>query len=168
MNIEKFENIITEIDKKDAYSSYNSELPDKRNELESLIQIHFPSTMKAVLGIDIYEYSKYAHNQQVLLPPLFGLMIKETIRWCIEEETATFSDFAFEDKHIDTGDGGFLVFDNPFQALLFNIKFHILLRTYNTGHFYPALRSFVGDLVLRTCLTFDLVNDFNSNKYGPG
>jgi hypothetical protein len=78
-----------------------------------------------------------------------------------------FKGYNFEGHFIPTGDGGFVIFDNPLQALVFNALFSSLLLTYNSSRFYPKLRNHTGPIFLRSCMTTNDVFYYNGNLYGP-
>lgn len=124
---------------------------------------------KAVLGIDIYRYGMYPHMEQTLIPSLFKILFDKTIKLCLENNQFVFQDYTkeqIEDAFISTGDGGFVIFDTPLHALLFNINFESLVRTYNSYHLYPKLRNIIGSISLRYAITYDTVFYFENNFYG--
>lgn len=169
MEIDEIIKDITDIDIKDYFkSSDTKELQDDEgfikiydNHINPLID------KKAVLGIDIYHYSQYEENRQVLIPVVFKMLINETIQWCEDDERIIFSNIDWTDyPFIDTGDGGFFLFDTPLQAYTFALNFYIQLKVFNTGHMYPKLHHFIGDITLRSCITYDDVYKMGENYYG--
>lgn len=126
---------------------------------------------KAVLGIDMYQYSSYGEFEQTLIPFLFKTMFDSTIRLCLENHRFIFQKYnheRFERNFISTGDGGFFMFDNPLQALIFACNFAVVLRVYNAYHFYPRLRRIIGGINMRYAITYDKVYTFEKNYYGRG
>lgn len=126
---------------------------------------------KAVLGFDIYQYSQFPSLQQTLIPHLFKKLYSLTIKNCITNESFFFdytTSAEFESKFIDTGDGGFQIFEKPFEALMFAIYFQANIVRYNSGNkILSDLYNIVGEISLRYSLTYDNVNEYKKNFYGP-
>ena len=127
---------------------------------------------KAVLGIDVYQYSQYEYVEQTLIPILLNEIFNETIHCCSELESFAFQNFdseTFMRESIDTGDGGFFFFETPFHAVIFAIYFQSNIRRYisarSVNNWY--LRTIVDNMIVRYCLTFDDVFGFNGKLYGP-
>ncbi|MCB0805579.1 MAG: hypothetical protein KDC05_07245 [Bacteroidales bacterium] len=148
-------------------------IPDHRHlyrELKSFISYERISR-KAVLGIDMFQYSSYGEFEQTLIPFLFRTMFEATIKQCFENHSFIFQRYdaeRIERNFISTGDGGFLLFDNPLQSLLFACNFAMVLRVYNAYHFYPRLRRIIGGINMRYAITYDKVYNYNKNFYGRG
>jgi hypothetical protein len=126
---------------------------------------------KAVLGIDMYQYSSYGEFEQALIPFLFKTMFNASIRLCLENHRFIFQKYdaeRIERNYISTGDGGFIMFDNPLQALIFACNFAVVLRVYNAYHYYPRLRRIIGGINMRYAITYDKVYTFDKNYYGRG
>lgn len=124
---------------------------------------------KAVLGFDIYRYSRYPLLEQTLIPHLFKELYKITIDNCIKHEPFIFQNIEkenFSENFIDTGDGGFQIFDDPFQAIVFSIYFQANTKRYNSGVFPENLQKIIGDITLRYCLTHDTIYCYENNFYG--
>ena len=129
---------------------------------------------KAVLGIDIYRYSEYPIEKQVYIPILFDFIYILCVQDCLEKEEFFFKkykNFNFFKKHfIGTGDGGFQIFDNPLEAIVFSIYFQTYIKKFNSGTMIsPAidnLHRVIGTIELRYALTFDKIHQYNSNFYG--
>jgi len=141
---------------------------DLREKLENYVN-YSKMTRKAVLGIDIYKYSSYEQFEQTLVPFLFKLLFLETIELCFKNHTFFFQKYTKQEiveNYISTGDGGFLIFDTPLHALLFACNFAIVLRTYNSFHFYPKLRKIIGGVSLRYAITYDTIYYFDKSHYG--
>jgi hypothetical protein len=73
-----------------------------------------------------------------------------------------------EIEFISAGDGGFFVFDTPLHAFIFNTSFHAALRIFNTGHKFPRLSQFIGEIVIRSAITYDNIFYYENNAYGKG
>lgn len=137
--------------------------------LESSITSY--NSKKAVLGIDIYRYSQYSTLPQMLIPFLFKKLYLDSIEHCIKHEAFIFKGITkkqLTDKFIDTGDGGFQIFDNPFQAVIFAIYFQSNISRYNSIHNSTEnLFQIIDEITLRYSLTFDTLYSFDRNFYGP-
>jgi hypothetical protein len=121
----------------------------------------------AVLGIDIYRYSKYPHEQQRLIPSVFRMLFEQTISLCKEHEQFMFQTEQFANRFISTGDGGFAIFDTPMQAIVFATWFQAVLSPFNSGYDSPRLRSFLGaPLTLRYTLTFGQLFRLDMEYFG--
>jgi hypothetical protein len=139
----------------------NEDLEDIRNfSINS-----FKQEKKAVLGLDIYRYGSYPDEKQNLLPLIFDMIKDRAIIHIKKVEPALFpSDF--KEHFISTGDGGFLIFETPLHALIFALYFYGGLRLYNTGYYYPKLSKFVGEIIIRSVITYDYIYNYNNNFYG--
>jgi hypothetical protein len=164
--------ILEKSDKRVVFEKTNI-IPDHRGLLKELRQYidYDRIRRKAVLGIDMYQYSSYGEFEQTLIPFLFKTMFDSTIRLCLENHRFIFQKYdtgRFERNFISTGDGGFFMFDNPLQALLFASNFAVVLRVYNAYHYYPRLRRIIGGINMRYAITYDKVYTFEKNYYGRG
>lgn len=137
----------------------------------------------AVLGIDIYKYSQYREDRQIVIPFVFQQLLKRTFKVCLATEPFLFQRYRkdtfeeslelFLESYIDTGDGGFLIFETPLHAVLFALYFEGILRNFNSRFIYEKLNCFVDSILLRYAITYDTVyrveskahNAF-SNHYG--
>lgn len=178
MNVKelKFEELLSTLESEDRKDYYDSSIqkPDSKT-LEELLNNYvdgenIPS--KTVLGIDIYRYSKYNELPQNLVPFLSEIILKELIRHCLNHETYIFQKYEneeiFRKNMINTGDGGFFIFDTPIHAITFAIKFESIIRAFNSFHFYPKLRNIMGTINLRYAITYDKVCRYRDNFYGAG
>jgi hypothetical protein len=164
--------ILEKSDKRVVFDKTNI-IPDHRGLLKELKQYidYDRIKRKAVLGIDMYQYSSYGEFEQTLIPFLFKTMFNSTIRLCLENHKFIFQKYStdrFERNFISTGDGGFFMFDNPLQALLFACNFAVVLRVFNAYHYYPRLRRIIGGINMRYAITYDKVYTFEKNYYGRG
>jgi len=122
---------------------------------------------KAVLGIDIYQYSQYEESKQIVIPFVFQQLLLRTFKVCLATEPFLFQKYknetfekslaSFLDTFIDTGDGGFLVFDTPLHAVIFALYFEAILRNFNSRFIYMKLNSFVDSILLRYTITYDTI-----------
>lgn len=131
---------------------------------------------KSVLGVDIYKYSEYEEGVYEYIPVLFNLMFDDASNACIQYEKYFFTNFSnlqdFKDIFISTGDGGFLIFDNAFQALIFSMYFQMGIHVFNSGKCRSDLEcnlyKIIGKIELRYCITTDSIYKYKNNHYGIG
>jgi hypothetical protein len=119
----------------------------------------------------MYQYSSLGEFEQTLIPFLFKTMFESTIKLCMENHRFIFQKYSterIERNFISTGDGGFLLFDNPLQSLLFAANFAVVLRTFNAYHYYPRLRRIIGAINFRYAITYDKIYTYESNFFGRG
>ncbi|RXK58762.1 hypothetical protein ESA94_15340 [Lacibacter luteus] len=130
---------------------------------------------KTVLGIDIYKYSQYPLTEQVYVPVIFEKLYKITAANVIKHENFLFNSYGkkindFKDNFISTGDGGFQIFDNPLQALVFALYFQANVKRYSAGgnvnDFLKKLHYIVNSIELRYAITQDFIYSFEKNFYG--
>ncbi len=124
---------------------------------------------KSVLGIDMYQYSSYGEFEQTLIPFFFKTILNVTIALCQSNHKFIFQKHTaekIEKSFISTGDGGFLIFDNPLHSLIFACNFAIILRAFNSYHYYPKLRKIIGGVNMRYAITYDKIYSFDNNFYG--
>jgi len=136
--------------------------------LEKVLTEHY--TTKSVLGIDLYQYSKYSKNAQTIIPYLIHLIYDDTVYDLNRYETTFFYDYdqaKFRESFVDTGDGGFILFDTPFHALFFAVYFAFNVLRYNTKKLRSEIYDVIGPISLRYALTQDDIFQFDSNWYGP-
>ena len=170
LEFEKVMKLLKEYDAESVYDRVNV-LPNSED-LHAQIEKYVDTksfSKKSVLGIDIYRYGMYPHLEQTLIPSLFKILFDKTIKLCLENNQFVFQNYTkeqIEKAFISTGDGGFVIFDTPLHALLFNINFETLVRTYNSYHLFPKLRDIIGSISLRYAITYDTVYFFENNFYG--
>lgn len=170
LDYSKILRILDDTEEKYVFEKVNL-IPKEDDLLEKLKKYvnHSKMSRKAVLGIDIYKYSSYEQFEQILVPCMFKILFRETIEICFKNHAFFFQKYTkseIEENFISTGDGGFVIFDNPLHALLFACNFAIVLRTYNSFHFYPKLRKIVGGASLRYAITYDKLYYFDNSHYG--
>jgi hypothetical protein len=162
--------ILNEVDKRVVFEKTNvlPESYDLYDRLRSYVK-YDRIGFKSVLGIDIFQYSGFGEFEQTLLPFVFKTLFKSTINLCLENHPYIFQKYNKEDiekSFISTGDGGFLIFDTPLHALVFACNMAIILRIYNSFHYYPKLRKIVGAINFRYAITNDKIYSFEDNYYG--
>jgi hypothetical protein len=163
-------NILDDKDRRVVFEKTNI-IPDHtelKNELTEYID-YAKIGKKSVLGIDMYQYSSFGEFEQTLIPFLFKTLFDATINLCFQNHPFIFQKYTkkdIENNYISTGDGGFLIFDNPVHSLLFAANFAIILRAYNAFHFYPKLRKIIDGINMRYAITYDKIYKFNNNYYG--
>jgi len=127
-------------------------------------------TRQAVLGIDIYRYSRVPIPQQNCIPFIFRHLFERTIKTCITKFSYLFQHYTPEilrKRLVPTGDGGFVILCTPLHCLIFAIAFEMNLRSYNTHAVFQKLRHFTDDISLRYAITYDDLFMFENNFYGP-
>lgn len=131
---------------------------------------------KSVLGIDIYKYSEYPENKQIYVPVLFNSLYKITVENCLQLETYFFQKYGnslndFKENFISTGDGGFQIFDNPIESIIFANYFQFNVSRFNSGSFISVLNqnlfSIIGKIELRYAITHDKMYSYDNNFFGP-
>ncbi len=126
-------------------------------------------SLKSILGIDVYKYSQYKLKQQTLIPLIFNALYKQTIYDCMIYENFFFDKYKESDfikNFIATGDGGFHIFDNPLQALIFSCIFHFNLKKFNTSESYPKIKEFIDEIDIRYTITYDKIFKYDNNFFG--
>ena len=124
---------------------------------------------KSILGMDIFQYTSYGEIEQTMLPFVFSTLFNMTIQLCLKNHRYIFQKYSEEkikEDFISTGDGGFLVLDSPLHSLVFASNLAVILRIFNSFHFYPKLRKIVGPIKLRYAITYDKIYTYESNFYG--
>jgi len=168
----EIEKILNNKDKRVVFDKTNI-IPDHRQLASDLKKyINYDKiSKKSVLGIDMYQYSSLGEFEQTLIPFLFKSMFDSTIKLCFQNHKFIFQRYTkerIERNFISTGDGGFLLFENPLQSLLFASNFAVVLRTFNAYHYYPRLRRIVGAINMRYAITFDKTYTYDNNYFGRG
>lgn len=162
-----YEKLLKELDSIDTKDRLNNTEIKKDNSILQLVKKNITYEEVSVLGFDIYEYSQYDLEKQSLIPFVFDILYKEAIKICLMNEEILFEKNEFDDKFISTGDGGFFIFKNPLQAIVFNTFFFGLLHAFNSCRLYPKLREFIGPLTIRSCISSDKIYHYENNYFGP-
>ncbi|MFU8843317.1 MAG: hypothetical protein ACNA7V_05860, partial [Bacteroidales bacterium] len=144
LNHSEIKQILDQMDKRVVFDKTNI-IPDHRQMYSKLKEYisYEKITRKSVLGIDLFQYSFYGEFEQTLIPFLLKSMLESTVKLCLTNHAFIFQKYwpeRIERNFISTGDGGFLLFDNPLQSLLFACNFAVVLRVYNAYHYFPRLR----------------------------
>ena len=171
---EKISSFLKEYDKKSADDLISQEPSDKElkaftDELEKKFADH-PKNKKAVLGIDIYKYSKYDFFQQKFIPFIFSFFLEKATALFFKHEIFFSSHYdkeTFKNNLVNTGDGGYLFFQKPIDAIVFLSKFNAYLHLFNSYHRFPKLRKYLGPLTIRYAITYDQIYKIESKYYGP-
>lgn len=130
---------------------------------------------KTVLGIDIYKYSEYQSDIQEYVPVLFNSLYRITVDHIVHHEEFIFQKYGveydfFKQHFISTGDGGFQIFDNPLQALVFAAYFQMNVRRFNSGssdiNLNINLCNIIGRIELRYAITTEKIFAYDNNFYG--
>jgi hypothetical protein len=163
--------IIALLEKYDEADTFGgASIPDDGEKLQITLSEYFDDDREerlAVLGIDIYQYSKFDVERQRLVPSLFRWLYDRAADLCRRSEQFLFQKQDFDGRFISTGDGGFQILDTPLHSLAFAIFFQLFLSGYNAYYHFPKLRSFLGPLTVRYAITFDLLFQLDANFYGP-
>lgn len=131
---------------------------------------------KTVLGIDIYKYSQYPTIEQIYIPVIFETLYHTTVMNIREREKYLFSDYGtnlidYKKQFISTGDGGFQIFDNVLQAIVFALYFQMNVKRYcsggNVSNIAKNLHKVVDTIDLRFAITSDKIYNYKSNFFGP-
>lgn len=131
---------------------------------------------KTVLGIDIYKYSQYPETEQIYIPVIFEWLYHVATTNVLDNEKYFFSKYAknekaFKAKFISTGDGGFQIFDDVIQALIFATYFQIALKRFVTSGGISSmeknLHKIVDSIELRYAISRDKIYSYRSNFFGP-
>lgn len=147
--------------------------PDEYVNHKKLASMLGNNQFQSVLGIDILDYSQLSNTEQYFVPILFHSLIKSTIADIFKYEKFIFqytnSDLIFE-KFIDSGDGGFFIFDTPLHSVLFALYFECNLRHYNNGTYNKNIYSLLKTIKVRYAITYDIVYYMKDlkNHYGAG
>ncbi len=167
MTSDSIDTILEKINQKESKKKSENEI---LLEIEKEIVRNFEK--KAILGFDIYRYSQYPLLRQSIIPHLFKTLYYHTIYHCLKHEPYIFQNMKEEDfinHFIDTGDGGFQIFDTPFHAIIFALYFQANIKRYNANKETELedMRRIVGEITLRYSITFDSVYSYENNYYGP-
>lgn len=172
----KYKELIEAVNKFDTTNintSYSTipEENDLQDYLEDLIHPESFSN-KSILGMDIFQYSQYELKKQTLIPFLFKLIQDAVFKNCMESNGYLFQKYQSAEKlekdFINTGDGGFQILDTPLHAVCLAINYELLIRYYNSYHFYPKLRKLIGPISLRYSISSGSIFQFDNKYYGPG
>lgn len=134
--------------------------------LRKFVHENIKQEIKAVLGLDIYKYSDYDDDKQTLIPFIFDLLLDGGLEYVQVAEKTLFKDFDITNNFISTGDGGFIIFPTPLHALVFNLYFFAVLHIFNCGHFTPRLSKYIGELNIRSTITYDKLFNYEHSWYG--
>lgn len=122
---------------------------------------------KTVIGLDIYHYSKMENKTQILIPVIFDLLFVQAENWMKQYEKNLIKDQEhLQDSFIHTGDGGFLLVDNPIIGIVFLLHFYTLLNLYNSGLYLNEYYAITKEIEIRACMTKGSVFKYHSNYFG--
>lgn len=122
---------------------------------------------KTVIGLDIYHYSKMENKTQILIPVIFDLLFVQAENWMKQYEKKLIKDQEhLQDSFIHTGDGGFLLVDNPIIGIVFLLHFYTLLNLYNSGLYLNDYYAITKEIEIRACMTKGNVFKYHSNYFG--
>lgn len=123
----------------------------------------------SVLGFDIYHYSQYESPAQDIIPFIFEAILRDSSQFASTYDSYIYQKYTTEiyEKLISTGDGGFIIFDNPLEALIFLLYFNLNLKYFNSFHKIKRIREFVGPISIRFSITYDFILEYENNIFGP-
>lgn len=122
---------------------------------------------KAVLGLDIYQYSKYKDEKQDLIPVILKELIDKAFNDFKKCEPESYNrNKTILDDFIDTGDGGYWFFDTPLDALIFSMYINLIVHAFNSFILYPMLREHIGIITIRFAITYDDIYNLDGKNYG--
>lgn len=125
------------------------------------------NSTQAVLGMDIYKYSRMPLRAQRMVPSLLEFIRDDTLAACHNSEGFIFHTSDFTGPFVSTGDGGFHVFATPLHALVFAVFFQSYVAAYNSGHYLPRLHRILDqELVVRYALTYGELFLQDRNVFG--
>jgi hypothetical protein len=166
----KYEELLAVLRRNDIERYYGESTPTVDiEELRGSLEAYFTderTSVRAVLGIDIYQYSKYEPDLQRLIPVVFRYLYDSTVDICHSQEGFLFRGVPFKSHFISTGDGGFQILETPLHALAFAIIMQLRLQWYNASYSFPKLRAILGPLTLRYTITLDSIYRLDTNFFG--
>lgn len=133
--------------------------------------IRSESKVVTFAGLDIYRYGTFSFDQQSLIPYVVKSIFDATLMHLSSIESA----FCTEPQRdlslsqaVNTGDGFFVPFDNPLQAMLFCFYFQANLYQFNCLNSNPYLAAIINEPVsVRYAITTGKVVEFDGKYYGP-
>ncbi len=170
LQYEKVLEILEEYDLRHSFDRIKK-IPDGSS-LRQALSDHLNETnfgKKSILGVDIRQYGSFDDFEQPLIPILYRILFEETINHCLATQEFLFQTYDADlivKQTIDTGDGGYIIFDTPLHSLLFASSFAFILRLFNSYHLFPKLRTAIGEINLRYAITYDRLYSIQENYYG--
>lgn len=167
----------------EAINETHEESEERRNSLRKHKSFDFEK--HSVLGVDILGYSKFPDLEQTFVPFIFHMTLLKAIKDIFNYEPFLFQEFTdgsngieridicsknILKRFIPTGDGGYLILNNPLQAVVFAVYFESRLREYNTGLRNKNILDYLGPLKVRYAIAHEdvfRVEDQN-NYFGAG
>jgi hypothetical protein len=141
------------------------------NEIAITIKSHLEVSKlpeKTVVGFDIYKYSKYPSEKQILIPFILEKIFSITEETLQEYESLFFPKSSpLKENFIDQGDGGYLILDNPIHGLLFICYFDAALRLFNCGKISQNLVDFIEPLNVRYTMAMGHIFKFIPDNEAP-
>lgn len=146
--------------------------PEFSDDQAALIQPIIDSKA-VVVGIDIYQYSRFPTGQQMFIPHLYNLIYNET--WHLVKQNYTFLFQEYGSKKLDPreyfismGDGGYQILPTPLHGVIFILTFATVLRFFNADRFMRKLHAKIGNIEVRYAMTLDEIYRYQDNFYGAG
>ncbi|WP_016755330.1 hypothetical protein [Leptospira santarosai] len=126
-------------------------------------------TSLGALGI-----SQYKNPDQFFVPFVFYSTFQNTVTGILKHEKFIFQNYQYTDlakeRFIPTEDGGFVIFENPLEAILFALYFETYLREYNSDKSHNKIFEYLGPLKVRYGICHDDVYMIKNqeNYFGTG
>ncbi len=170
---EEITELLKKFDSEEHFQEFIAKRHENIKEFETALKDFFGQERSqdcAILGIDIYKYSKYDADKQNYIPFLFKFLYKKSIKDCLATQRYLFQNYTESgvlENLISLGDGGFQIFQTPLHCLIFALYFEASLRAYNSYSYFPKLRNFIGEITVRYAISYDKIFKFENNYFGP-
>jgi len=138
-----------------------------RKELERLYSSSVET--KSVLGVDLYQYSQMEKLKQFVVPSLIREVFDLTHNNLAQTEQLFFTKAELDEigsNKIDTGDGFYVILDNPIKATVYLIVFATTLQTVHTRRQAAILGDTFSDFVFRYTITTGDLFQYENKYYG--
>ncbi len=165
--------LLKKFDQEEHFHEFIAKRHENIQEFETALKDFFNAERSkdcAILGIDIYRYSKFGENKQNYIPFLFKFLYEKSIKDCLATQRYLFqncTEAGVLGDLISIGDGGFQIMETPLHCLIFALYFEASLRAYNSYSYFPKLRNFIGEITVRYTISYDKLFKFENNYFGP-
>lgn len=165
--------LLKKYDQEEHFQEFVAKRYENIQEFETSLREFFDANRckySAILGIDIYRYSKYSEDRQNYIPFLFRFLYKKAIKDCLTTQKYLFQNYTESgvlENLISLGDGGFQLLETPLHCLVFALYFEASLRAYNSYSYFPKLRNFIGEITVRYAISYDKIFKYENNYFGP-
>lgn len=124
---------------------------------------------KTVVGVDLFEYSKMDELKQFFVPFIINSIFNYALDEISEDEDLIFmkSDISeIRRSKIDTGDGFFVILNNPVEAFVFLIHFCAQFETLQSRNSATGLMEICHSFFFRYSISTGPVYEYEGKKYG--